>query len=635
MRLPALFSFIFLYTHTLFAAEGIYSIATIAPQLKEKAHAIVRIHETTFTVKTINEATKKVRYAITIMDEKAKDHATLHVGYDKLIQVNYIKGVLYDALGNPVSKLKKSEIQDVSSISDFSLFEDDRMKVAAFTRVQYPYTVEFEYEITSKNLLFYPRWVPQYSLNLAIEKATFTVVMPNNLALRHMQVNLSAPVKMSPVSDTKTYFWEISNLPAKEREAFSPGLAALVPVVYTAPTEFEVEGYKGDMSTWEGLGKWHHQLNAGRDELPEELKNRIKQLTANESDPYKKAKKVYEYLQGNTRYVSIQLGIGGWQPFEAKVVANKGYGDCKALSNYTQAMLKAVGIESFYASIKAGDDEPDILTDFPSSQFNHVVLCVPFPKDTLWLECTSQTNAFGYMGSFTGDRHALAITPTGGKLIKTPVYKSGDNLQNRKAEVFIDLQCDAMATIQNVYTGLQQEDISQVMHAYGLEDQKKWLYKQIKIPSFEITKFAFTQQKERIPVVTESISLAIRKCASKSGTRIFLTPNLLSAWTHVPQQTENRQTDVVIRSGFIDTDTITYHLPEGYQVEYLPEQVSIDSKFGSYKASVKEDNGKLVYTRKVTMDKKTLPNSTYPELVDFLKKVVKADKMQVVLVAKP
>jgi hypothetical protein len=152
---------------------------------------------------------------------------------------------------------------------------------------------------------------------------------------------------------------------------------------------------------------------------------------------------------------------------------------------------------------------------------------VPLAKDTIWLECTSQTNPFGYLGTSTSNRHALLATPQGGKLVKTPTYVAKDNLQIRNIDVQVNTQGDATANITTLYTGLQQETASAVMHQLNPEDQKKYLYKNINLPSFEINKYEFAQQKERIPVVTEKLSLTVRKCVSKSGTRMFLTPNLL------------------------------------------------------------------------------------------------------------
>ncbi len=202
----------------------------------------------------------------------------------------------------------------------------------------------------------------------------------------------------------------------KEKVPYGPALAEMVPVVYTAPTDFEIEGYKGNMNTWTEFGQWINQLNKGKTTLPDATVAKLKALVADAPDDLTKIQKLYNYLQSNTRYVSIQLGIGGWQPFEAGFVDKNGYGDCKALSNYMHSMLSSVGIKSYYTLIKAGRGEADMRVDFPSNQFNHAVICVPMAKDTVWLECTSQTESWGYAGTFTGGRHALMITPEGGKI---------------------------------------------------------------------------------------------------------------------------------------------------------------------------------------------------------------------------
>jgi transglutaminase-like putative cysteine protease len=131
-------------------------------------------------------------------------------------------------------------------------------------------------------------------------------------------------------------------------------LGLSVPGVWTAPATFEMDGYKGDFSSWQKVGEFDNLLNKGRETLPPRVVNEIQTLVKGETTQEAKVKKVYEYLQQHTRYISIQLGIGGLQPFEASLVAEKGYGDCKALSFFTKAMLKTIGIESHYASIKAG-----------------------------------------------------------------------------------------------------------------------------------------------------------------------------------------------------------------------------------------------------------------------------------------
>jgi hypothetical protein len=616
------------------AAEKKYPVADIPAALLENAHTVIRRHETVYTVQSVREATKKVFYAVTILDENGQSESSEYVPYDKLSKVNYFRGAMYDANGMLIDKLSKSDIKDMSDFDGFSIASDNRYKMARLSRPQYPYTVEFEYEVVSYNLMFYPTWSPQSPKNQSLERANFQVVMPKELKVRYKESNITKPVTINDIDNRKVYNWEVSDLKVVDPEPYGPPVAELLPIVYTAPTQFEVEGYAGDMSTWKGLGDWANKLNAGRDQLPEELRQKVVQLTAGETDPVNKVRKVYEYLQSTTRYVSIQLGIGGWQPFDVATVNKTSYGDCKALSNYTKAMLKAIGIDSYYTIIWGGDIEQDLDIQFPSRQFNHATLMVPLKNDTIWLECTSQVRAFGYAGSFTGNRHALAVTPEGVKIVKTPVYKAADNREEHVADVYLDVQGNATADIKNVLTGLQQDDVSEfIVGQMTPEEQKKCLYKNLNIPNFDINKFEFTVQKDRIPAVTEKLKLTIRNCASRSGKRVFLPLNLMSTWKSAPMKNDLRKTDLVLKTPITDTDTIRFHLPNGYQVESQPENVAFESQFGNYKASVKIEQGIVTYIRRVEMKSGRFPHTAYNDYVEFYKKIIKADKMQMVLIS--
>ncbi|WP_181304912.1 DUF3857 domain-containing transglutaminase family protein [Rufibacter sp. XAAS-G3-1] len=609
-----------------------YAAFTINAALSTGADAVIRTEETTFTVNSPKSATEKIKVAITVLNEEGKKHAQLVVRYDKLRKVDYIKGAVYDMLGKKTGTLKASDIKDYSANGDGTLFGDDRAKVAGISHASYPFTVEYEYQTTTSNMLFYPFWSPVSAEKVAVEHASFVVNMPTDMVLRYKEQHMPGQAKISQEGNQKVYRWQVKDVAPIEEEMYGPEFFDIIPVVRTAPTAFEVEGYAGTMESWHTLGEFHHKLNAGRDQLPEATKQQILALTKGITNPKEKVKAIYQFMQNKTRYVSIQLGIGGWQPFEASMVDSKGYGDCKALSNYTKALLEAAGIPSHYAIIYGGADNQPVIKDFPSRQFNHVVLCVPMAKDTVWLECTSQTDDAGYTGSFTGDRYSLLVTPTGGKLVSTPRFTALDNVQNRAVKVKLNAQGAATGEVFTNYTGLQHEGRNRLVQSYSPEEQLKWLYRNTQIPAFEIKSYNLEKVKDT-PQVKEKLQLELPKLASVSGRRLFITPNLMNRWTSVPATNESRKQDVIWPMSFHDVDSVEYDLPAGYKAENMPKPVKIASAFGEYQAQVQINGSKLIYVRQLTMHKGRHAAAKYMELVNFLKQVSRADQQQVVLAA--
>jgi hypothetical protein len=389
------------------------------------------------------------------------------------------------------------------------------------------------------------------------------------------------------------------------------------------------------MKTWDDFGRWIASLNKGRNILPQSTKDKVLQLTKDAKSKEEKIRILYEFVQNKTRYVSIQLGIGGFQPFEASVVDQNGYGDCKALSNYMVALLDAVSIRSHYALIRAGSDAEPLLEDFPSTQFNHALVAVPNGRDTLWLECTSQTNPFGYQGFHTGDRKALLITETGATLVNTNHYTAEENILKRVADVYLETNGDGTAKVKTTYAGLRYEvrGLSNVVSGQ-VDEQKKWILDNTRIPTFDLIKSDFRQFKNRIPSAVVDLELGLRRYCTVSGKRLFLIPNLMNRSTFIPEKMETRKTNVVTHYPYTDSDTIKYHIPEDLYPEVLPSPVTIKSQFGEYECSFKMDQGSVVYIRNLKIFKGEFPAAAYNDYVEFFKKVNRADNTKIVFLGK-
>lgn len=621
--------------NVILAADPKYPVSAIPEELKKNMYAVIRDEQTVLTISSKSSSSYYYKKVITILSPKANDYAKLVVGYDKMLSIKTFRAVVYDAQGNEIKKLKQSDIRDQSSFDGFSLYSDNRLKYANLAQGAYPYTVEMEYELQMKFLYSAPDFFLYNDDEISIEKSSYKIVYPVHLKPRTKLVKVNQPATEFTKDGKEVMLWTFEKIIPQKFEPFSPDLEKTVPNIKTSPNEFEYGGYSGRMDTWKDFGLWQLKLNEGRDILPEETRLKVKELTRHAKSDEEKVKILYNYLQNKTRYVSIQLGIGGFQPFEAKVVDQTGYGDCKALSNYMVALLKEAGITGYYATIMAGKNEPEVDWDFPSDQSNHVIVAVPSKTDTLWLECTSQTNPFGWLGSFTNNRYALIVTPTGGALVKTPDVATEHNTQIRKATVNLTSSGDASAKIETIYAGMQYENNGlDFILDNQFDEQKKWIERNTSIASFDIKSFNMKNVKEKIPSAVVTLDLNLRKLASVSGKRLFVTPNLMNRSTYVPEKIAERKTSVVRRTTYMDIDSIHYTLPEGIYPEFLPEPVVIKSVFGEYEASFKVDDKGLLYTRKIKMNKGEFPANSYQDMIDFYKNINKADNTKLVFLNK-
>jgi hypothetical protein len=616
------FCFILLFIFTvikLFAQPGNYDVAAITEAMKKNAYSVKREERIEFEVKAIDKAYYKVHKVITVLSEAGKDEFLFYEFSDKFHSLEEVSIQIFDSKGKSVKKYSKSDL--TKQATGEGLVPDGKVYYINPPVAGYPSTIKIDYELKFNGTLDYPDFNVQLP-EQSVENAVFVAKVPPELDLRFKSKNTAISPVITSDDKNKIYTWTVNNLLALEYEEGSVKGNNRFPKILISPNKFELDGYAGDMTSWQNFGKWYASLTKDAGNIPEERKLFFKNMVKDITDDKEKIKTIYTYLQNNFRYVSIQLGIGGFKPFDADFVDKKKYGDCKALSNYMQACLTAVGLKSYQALINASYNQAPVDPDFPHNGFNHDILCVLAGKDSVWLECTSNTNDFGVLGNFTENKNALLITEDGGKLVATPKSKASENRFGCNSLVTLKEDASGTATVQLTSSGEYRQDFLNYIFDQKKDDQKKFLVNYIGFLQPDDFELNYDKADKIGPV---KLQLGIEKIPEfTAGNKQFLNPRIYKIWRSALPKAENRTQDFYFEHPFIKTDTTVYKLPEGYSLETLPKTKEIKFEYGSFKSNYVYDESKktITTTARLELTEYKIPAAKFLDTKKFFNEVM-------------
>ena len=624
-----------------------YPVSAIPKELLHGANAVLRLKEDFFERKSEKKASETIHYVVTVLNKAGRTDGFFVQPYNRFSTVSQIRGTVYDKNGKKIKNFKQEDIDDVVADLGASLYTDTRIKYIAPQQNEYPYTVEYSCQIDYSSLLSIPAWHVYRNYQESVQEEHFRFITHDNndpnspLAIRYYPNSKNILIKKKvekdsdPNNSVTYYSYSVSNLKAIQPEMFSKPLSQITPVVYFTPLKFEVAGYEGRFDTWDDFGNFIRLLNKGRDALPEETRIKVLRLTASDTSVSQKVNTLYGYMQNKVHYVSVSKGIQGWQPVPAAKVDQLNYGDCKALTNYMKSLLEAAGIKSCYTLVRAGADAPDILTKFPSNQFNHAILCVPLQKDTLWLECTSQHIPCGYIGDFTDNRHVLVIGDNNSVLTRTPRYGEKQNVKSRRTEVTLLPDGTCNMHIITSYSGMfYDENLSYLL--MNDKKRKQILLSNLHLPTIRLESLHFSTDKnyqinyKPLPVIKSDVKISVSRYASSIGNFFILKLFPFSGNNESNIRLRKRNYDIFIRRSYTVEDTLVYHIPAKMTVAKIPAPQTVTSKFGTYSFSVRKENGKVIYIRKLTINEGDYPPSDYLAFYAFLEKKAGMDNQKLV-----
>lgn len=629
----SILTLLFLFVqHIAFSQEPlIYSSLTIPDSLKKDADAVYRADEAVIEISSPAKYSMTSRKVVTILNKDGLHHSNVVFLTDKLIKLDEAEVKIYNELGLEVKKYKKKDFSIVGNPYESSLATDNKYFYLEAPMPDPPFTIEINSVIKINGYIDFPDWAFGSS-HESFQQSSCKVIVPQSLDIRYKIYNSSILPKISTDGDKKIYEWQVKNQKLIPAEGKSYGSVLTVPRISIAPTYFEYDDHKGSFLSWKDYGTWYYSFYEEENPFSPEKVAQIRAMAANAKTNTEKIKLLYKKMQNDTRYVSIQLGIGGLKPFPASFVEEKKYGDCKALSNYMKHLLKAVGIKSYAAIIKSGKNAYPADPSFPNEGFDHVILCVPNDKDTIWLECTSKLPEPGILGNFTENRNALLITENGGVLVNTPVSKKTDNQWQAKTNTEVFDDGSATSTSRIFVSGEFWDYIYGYTDSKSKDETKKALVNVFgyKAPDdFELKVIADSANGHLVQL---TLSYA-RLFDFKAGEKHFFPLRTYKLNDETIKPAETRKLDYLFDFPYIKTDSTVYKLPGNFKTESLPAPKEINNEFVFYKNEVllNESEHELKIITQLTLNKHMIPAPQFNQVAGNFESIKKDEGQKLVL----
>ncbi len=565
-----------------------------------------------------NKLTQLDTVVLKVNARQGEQYTDVKIPFNANKKISELKVWLEDAEGKLLRVISKDEIAEQSLVAGSVLYRDDLLKTFKVKHNTYPYRVCYTYKYTILQFIDWASWSPCVFPNMPTLDARLDIRFPKGIPFQKYTRKVQC-LQIDSTHDTYRYIYHGNYEPFAAQELFAESITNQVPIVFMAPIQFKY-GVEGSQASWKTLGEWIFQLNKGTNDLPASERQITLQLIKGVTDSVEIVKRLYHYMQDHTRYINVFVGIGGIKSYPASYVTQNRYGDCKALTYYLKALLENVGISSNVV-VLYGDAQPNHLEeDFVHSQFTLMLLAVPLSKDTLWLENTSNTHPFAYVGVYIQNRKALWVDHDNSHIVQMPTLREKDLAVHREVDVIINEKAETGLILDFVLGGIglglngrsSKDAVNRYISTALGVDQLELLNWNIPSVSRDTAKTLLHAQLKAQGFV-KKLQDDMYFNAFAIANLAFETPSLRSTAMYLPFP-------------LYMEDSVTYHLPETHSPKALPESVNISSKYGSYSFSCKQDSNKVIVSKKLLLYGQFRSLDTYKDFYTFYQGIKDAER---------
>lgn len=609
--------------------------------IPKSAKAVVLDSEAILTVTPDGKSVERIRKAIRILRPQGREYATVFVPVDRDRKIHFLHVWGISSDGRPYT-LSDKEMIEVGDDEYGMLYVDLRARMAHAPAADPGAVVAYEYERTTRPYVQEYAW--DFQQGVPVEHAAFELDLPPDW---HQSVASRRDTGMVSTQPAPGHYrWQIDHVAGMDLDnvPMTPDFQAMSGRLVVRYSHDSIPA--GDAS-WSAIGGWYTGLAVPRASVTPQISAKAQELVAGKTDFTARLAAITDYMQRHIRYVGIEIGIGGLQPHTADEIFRNQYGDCKDKATLLRAMLESVGIHSTWVLVdtRRGYVDPKI----PSSSGNHAIAAIELPagysspllhsivetrhgKRYLIFDPTNEWVPLGQIPPYEQGGFGILSDGDESQLIELPrMAPDADRVEHVvTAHLLADGSLDA--SVVETRFGFSAER-PRVMFSGGSEQQKRdFIEKRLHgdLNGIAIRSVAATHTVDLETPLELDYSFAVPGYARPAGDLLLVRPRIFGSDTW-PLPRESRTWPIDLGSIQSRKDRVDITLPPGYVADELPDPVSLDTDFASYKSSVTADATALHYTREYTVKQLQLDPSRYDDARKFSERIAYDEAANAVL----
>jgi hypothetical protein len=259
---------------------------------------------------------------------------------------------------------------------------------------------------------------------------------------------------------------------------------------------------------------------------------------------------------------------------------------------------------------------------------NHIILQVPLPKDTLWLECTNPRVPFGFVHNGISGHDALVDTEQGGKIECLPDYPDSLNIEKNNVSIVLNEDGSAHAIMKKT-CNVKIYDNYNWFPLAKFSREADDLREDIDLPSVTIDKIQVTDIKSSLPSLGINYTWSTPLYGTKTGNRLFVPINPFRS-VNANLKRNSRLHDIKILAGYKDIDSIFISIPEGFDIETMPSSNNMKTSYGYFESKIQLVDKGILIQQILFIPSGEYKRSTYPDFLSFFERISSSYKSKII-----